>query len=548
MALRGGVAGWFEDWVVANSYRLVDRDQAFLLPPDMADWLPEDHLAWFLIDAVAAMDTSAFHSRRARARVSQGRAGFDPDMLVTLLLYGYANRVHSSRQIERLCMVDVAFRVVCAQDIPDHTTIARFRAEHEAAFTELFEQVLIVCARAGLGRVGSIAVDGTKIAANASIDANRTEDRLRAEAERIVAAAVAADAAEDALFGDQRGDELPPSMRGRGGGRVERLRDCLAQIQTETAEQAAERSGDDAKAAATLQAARDRVEREENAARAKTQAYQARWGLHPQAQPGLRRGRVPGRRRPPVGVEHSRAVQAARAALAKAEQRDAERDARLRAIEQAAATKPSKGRPRRNVTDPDSRIMPTRKGWIQGYNAQLAVTDDHLILATALTQDTTDTDQAQPMTTAALTAAAILEHHRPAPAAASQPEPEPHHGINLILFDAGYLSSHNLTAPGPDRLIALGKTRNQNRATTPASKPPPTDAPAIDQMRHRLKTPAGHQAYKRRAATVETVIGHLKDRIGLRTFSRRGLTAVTSELHLAAATLNLLKLHRTCTT
>src|SRR6266545_4603721 len=187
---------WSRIAFVARSYRPVDRDQAFLLPPLMTEWLPEDHLAWFLIDVVAAMDTTAFHAGRARTKTDRGRAGFDPDMLVTLLLYGYAHRVHSSRQIERLCTVDVAFRVICAQDAPDHTTIARFRADHEAAFTDLFEQVLIVCAKAGLGRVGVIAVDGTKIAANASVDANRTEDRLRAEVERIVAAAAKTDAAE----------------------------------------------------------------------------------------------------------------------------------------------------------------------------------------------------------------------------------------------------------------------------------------------------------------------------------------------------------------
>jgi hypothetical protein len=461
-------------------------------------------------------------------------------MLVALLLYGYANRVHSSRQIERLCTVDVAFRVICAQDVPDHTTIARFRAEHEAAFKALFEQVLIVCARAGLGRVGSIAVDGTKIAANASMDANRTEAKLRAEVERIVAAAAAADAAEDALFGADRGDELPPSMSGRGGGRQARIRDCLAQIQTETAEQTATRTGADAKALATLQAARDRVERAEDQAGAKTEAYQAEWAAAGQRPDG----------RPPVAVDDSRDVQVARARLAVAEQRYRDREARLRAQEQAAAKRPCKGRPRRNVTDPDSRIMPTRKGWIQGYNAQLAVTDDHLILATTLTQDPVDVAQAQPMTTAALDAAVILQQHRPAPPTAGDTGPQPHHGINLILFDAGYLSNANLTATGPDRLIALGKTRDLNRAaaTHPTSGPPPADATAIDQMRHRLQTPQGHQAYKRRGATVETVIGHLKDLTGLRRFSRRGLTAVTSELHLAAATTNLLKLHRTCTT
>lgn len=512
------------------------------MPPDMAEWLPSDHLAWFLIDVVEAMDTSAFHSRRAKARARQGRAGFDPDMMVTLLLYGYANRVHSSREIERLCVVDVAFRVICAQDAPDHTTIARFRAEHEEAFKGLFEQVLIVCAKAGLGQVGSIAVDGTKIAANASVDANRTEDRLRAEVERIVGAAAATDAEEDALFGGARGDELPPPMRGRRG-RIDRIRDCLAQIDTENAQITGARAAADAKALATLEAARARVERAENEARAKTQAYQAEWG----PRPGLHRGRRPGRPRPPAGVEESRRVQLARDRLVKAEQRHREREARLREQERAAAKKPSKGRPRRNVTDPDSRIMPTRKGWIQGYNAQLVVTDDHLIIATRLTQDTVDLDQAQPMTAAATSAAAILEKHRPAPAAGN--DPQPHHGIKMMLFDAGYLSQDNLTAEGPDRLIALGKHRAQARAarTNPTTGPAAETDTAIDQMRHRLQTPEGNQAYKRRGATVETVIAHLKDVIGLRTFSRRGLTATTSELHLAAATTNLVKLHRTCT-
>ncbi|TCC28596.1 DDE transposase [Kribbella speibonae] len=519
----------------------MDRGQAFLLPPDMADWLPEDHLVWFLIDAVEAMDTSVFHSRRARAKVSQGRAGFDPDMLVTLLLYAYAHKVRSSRQIERLCGTDVAFRVICAQDVPDHTAIARFRSEHEEAFKDLFEQVLVLCVKAGLGRVGSIAVDGTKIAANASIDANRTEEGLRAEiareVERIVGEATATDAAEDAVLGDKRGDELPPSMRGRGGDRVKRLRECLAQIETETTERAAEQTAADATADATVEAARERVRRAEAKAQAAVDDYQARWEAA---------GRRPGGR-PAQAVDDSGAVRRARERLAKAEQRYAEREARLAAAQQATVKK-QQDAPRRNVTDPDSRIMKTRKGWTQGYNAQLAVTDDHLILATAITQDTTDTAQCVPMTTAALAAAALIGKHHPALTANG--DPHPHHGIDLILFDAGYLSEDNLTATGPDRLIALGKARDQHHAvtTSPTTGPPPKDAPAIDQMRHRLQTPEGHRAYKRRSATVETVIGHLKDLTGLRTFSRRGLTAATSELHLAAATTNLLKLHRTCTT
>ena len=521
---------------VANSYRRVDRGQGFLLPPDMADWLPEGHLAWFLIDAVKAMDTSVFHSRRGRVKASQGRAGYDPDMLVTLLLYAYAHKVHSSRQIERSCVENVAFRVICAQDVPDHTTISTFRRDHEAAFVVLFEQVLILCSKAGLGRVGSIAVDGTKIAANASIDANRTEEKLRAEVERIVADAAATDAAEDALFGaDRRGDELPPSMSGRGGGRVDRIRVCLAQIETENASRTATRATEDAKALAVVHAAKDRVERARSKARDTVGDYHARWTATGQRPHG----------RPAADVDDSREVQVAQDCLVKAEQRYAGRQARIREQQQAAAKKPSKDLPRRNITDPDSRIMPTRKGWIQGYNAQLAVTDDHLILATTLTQDPSDIDQAQPMITAAVAAAAVLQQHRPGNA-----DPQPHHGIGLILFDAGYLSEANLTTPGPDRLIAAGKARDQARAaiTNPASGPPPAGANPIEQMRHRLKTPDGHTAYKRRGATVETVIGHLKDLTALRRFGRRGLTAATSELHLAAATLNLLKLHRTCTT
>ncbi|WP_216363114.1 transposase, partial [Arthrobacter sp. Hiyo1] len=147
------------------------RDQVFLLPPDMRDWLPEDHLVWLVIEIVETLDVSSFEASRRRGGV--GAAGYDPRMLLGLLVYAYCRGVRSSRQVERLCHTDIAFKVACAGDVPDHATIARFRAVSEEAFAGLFAQVLLIAARAGLARFGTIAIDGTKIPANASIDANR---------------------------------------------------------------------------------------------------------------------------------------------------------------------------------------------------------------------------------------------------------------------------------------------------------------------------------------------------------------------------------------
>src|SRR5262245_21096427 len=152
------------------------------MPPDMAEWLPPEHLVWFVLATVEQLDTRVFHRRHPQA--GPGRRAYDPDMLLGLLLYAYAVGQRSSRRIEALCSDHVAFRVLCAQDAPDHTTIARFRSVHEDAFADLFTQVLVLCAQAGMGRVGTVAVDGTKIAADASDGATRCEASLRAEAQQ----------------------------------------------------------------------------------------------------------------------------------------------------------------------------------------------------------------------------------------------------------------------------------------------------------------------------------------------------------------------------
>jgi transposase len=191
-----------------------DREQSFLMPPDVREWLPPRHLAWFVIDAVSEMDLEAFY---AAYRVDgRSRPPYDPAMMVALLLYAYARGVRSSRVIERACEEDVAFRVLAAQQRPDHATLARFVERHQEAIAGLFGEVLTLCARSGLARVGVIAVDGTKVQANASRNENLDYGQLARE---ILEEAKAVDAAEDELHGEARGDELPPGVFDRAGRR-----------------------------------------------------------------------------------------------------------------------------------------------------------------------------------------------------------------------------------------------------------------------------------------------------------------------------------------
>ncbi|MBA3402796.1 MAG: transposase [Actinobacteria bacterium] len=209
-----------------------DRDQELLLPPSLREWLPEDHLAWFVLDAVEEMDLAAFYGEyRADG---WGRAAFDPQMMVALLLYAYALGERSSRGIERRCREDVAFRVITANQVPDHATIARFRARHELALAATFTQVLALCARAGLVSVGVVALDGSLLAGNASPRATRSYASIREQVERMLAEAAQADASDDEQLGDACGDELPAELVDAHS-RRERLRRCKEQLEQEQA-------------------------------------------------------------------------------------------------------------------------------------------------------------------------------------------------------------------------------------------------------------------------------------------------------------------------
>jgi transposase len=192
-----------------------DREQSFLMPPDPRDWLSEDHLAWFVLASVEEMDLGAFYG--SYRQDGWGRAAFEPSMMVALLMYAYAQGERSSRGIERRCVEDVAYRVIAAQRTPDHATIARFRVRHEAALAHLFSEVLGLCRESGLVKVGLIAIDGTKVHANASHHSNVDYEQLARE---ILKEAGEVDAAEDELYGEARGDELPEHLRTREGRRA----------------------------------------------------------------------------------------------------------------------------------------------------------------------------------------------------------------------------------------------------------------------------------------------------------------------------------------
>ncbi|MGN6168114.1 MAG: transposase, partial [Solirubrobacteraceae bacterium] len=164
---------------MSQNFIACDRGQTMLLPPDLTEWVPDDHVVWSILGAVEQMDLSAFYG--AYRENGQGRAAYEPSVMVALLLYSYARGNRSSRGIERACREDVTYKVITAMRVPDHSTIAEFRRRHERALGELFTEVLALCDQAGLVEVGVISIDGMKIRANASRGANRTYEKLVAD-------------------------------------------------------------------------------------------------------------------------------------------------------------------------------------------------------------------------------------------------------------------------------------------------------------------------------------------------------------------------------
>jgi transposase len=535
---------------MAKGYRPVPRDQAFLLPPDMRDWLPAGHPVHLVIEVVDRhLDTSAVHA--ARRTGGAGTAGYDPDMLTALLVWAYANRVTSSRRIEALCRTDIAFRIICAGDVPDHVTIARFRAGLGAAAGSLFDQVLMLCARLGMGQLGLVTLDGMKIAASASVSANRTEESLAKLAAQIAAEHAVTDAAEDALFGPgTHGGEVPAGLADPRT-RADRITAALADLEADRKAAEAQR---DAQAAAYLQAAATGQPRRGSRpaaadvvaaqilldqATATQQAKIDDWQQrNEQAITATGRGL---RGRAPVPPAGHVLVRRAAAGLERARARAAAAD--RKAAGKAAARK-GPG-PVRNITDPHSRLMHVRGGgYIQGYNTQNVTSQDGLIIATELTADPVDTAWFEPMAGAAQAAAARITACRPAAGNDGDHDGDHDGGqIGLLLADAGYLSEHNLTIDGPDRLIATGKTRHLQQT---ASGQQPAGGwhrtgPATTAMAARLATSEGIAAYRHRGHIGERPHGHIKHNMGLRQLSVRGIPRASAEWKLACTVRNLFK-------
>lgn len=541
--------------------RAGDLDQLMLLPPSVRDWLPDDHLAFFVVDVVAELDLAAFY---AVHRVD-GRGGsvYDPAMMLAVLLYAYCTGERSSRRIERRLLEDVAFRVIAANQQPDHATLARFRRRHQVTIGELFAQVLALCVKAGLVDAGVVSIDGTKMAANASFFANRDHASLSAElgtgegtdtdtdvarrvADRVLAEAEAVDQAEDDEGGDDRGGRLPAAWAG-GRDRRSRIRAAIEEIESRQARDFETRIAE----------------------RAKKEAELGRKLTGPQPK------------------------------------QDAARRARPR---------------RANTTDPDSRtIAHASKGVLQGYNAQAAATDTHLILAAEVAATTNDQPHFVPMTRAVSENLAGAGYRG---------------GVGTFVADAGYWTAANGTAdvgaevliatrkspwrkadkPDDDRLAVLAKVNrgelSQRQAgeilgvsytwvrdmtrryfgkdgqrITRTTEPEPAEwIPVIERvasgeisrraaadeltvsptrvramlahvngdtvdptiarkdMDDKLSQPENKDIYRKRSASIEPVFGNIKANLGFRRFHLRGLAGVTSEWRLICTAHNLLKL------
>jgi transposase len=446
---------------MSKVYRPYAPRQSELLPSSPLEWLPKGHLALFILDVVEQLDLSPLY--RHYERESRGYPPHHPAMMVGLLLYAYCVGVPSSRRIEKKTYEDVAFRVIAGGNHPDHVRISEFRRIHLEVLAGLFVQVLQLCQKAGLVKLGHVALDGTKMKAHASKHKamsyermKKQEAELQAKVEEMLRAAQAADEAEDATYGKgQHGEELPEGLRDPKK-RIERIRQLKAELEAE---------------ARTQKEAEEKKQKKDE----------------PPADGG-------------TPLPHHRVAR-----------------------EEDGTPKPQA---QRNFTDAASRIMKTGEGFIQGYNAQAAVDEEHqIILAQALTNQAPDVEHFVPMLEL------LIENAGDVPEA--------------LTADAGYFCEANVMRAaelGVEAFIATGRLKHGEKPPAPVGRPP-KEMSLKQWMARRLRTKKGAATYSRRKATAEPVFGQMKEARGLRRFLLRGLAKVRAEWAFMCATHNLLKLH-----
>jgi len=472
---------------MSKSFRAYQPEQALLLPPSLEDWLPEGHLARFLSEVIGELDLGPIYESYEE-KDGRGQAAYEPLMMVKVLFYGYCIGMASSRKIEKASYENVAFRYLAANQHPDHDTLAEFRRRHLAAMAVLFVQVLRLCQQAGLVKLGHVALDGTKMKANASRYRNRSYERLSAQekelaeqVEGLLAEAERVDQAEDQQYGrGRRGDELPPELRDRER-RLRKIREAKTELERQARQQAEEKK---AKIQRRLQ------ERQRKAAESGRPM----------------RGKLP-------------------------------------AIPDPAAARP-KANSVVNLTDSESRIMRGRSGFVQAFNAQAAV-DGHqqIIVAADVTSQQGDRAQLVPMLQQVEQNTGIKPEKVTADTGYYSPEQVwslELKGIDLYVPpDSGPKKYQRSAAGAGDASPAPPKRKWRLRCGYDSQ-----GVPRIEPLRTKLASTEGQAVYKKRREVVEPVFGQIKQCRRLGQFLLRGLEKVRAEWNLICLTHNLLKLHR----
>ena len=499
-----------------KSYRPWLPGQPVLFTPDVRRWLPEDHLVWFVLDLVEQLDLSRI-DEVIQAKDPRGTQPYDPRMMVALLLYAYSVGVYSSRRIERATYEDVAFRVLTADQQPDHDTIAAFRRDHLEEFKAMFLVVVRLAAKMGLVKFGLLGLDGTKIKANASKHKAMSYDRMKSEIERLekeiaelLAKAEATDADEDARYGDGSQVDIPAELA--------RRRSRLARIRN-------------AKEALEAEARQARISELKG-----QQAYNEAKANDPTVDPKERKASA------------TRARQ--RAEAAQALRTDEGSDDEGSDDDPPDAPPPSDGdlpnhqvkhhtdgtpqdKAQRNFTDPDSRIMvDDGEHYVQAYNAHIVVdAESQIIVAQGVGNQPPDTEYLPGMVNRAKASADAADLDLP--------------DDSKLVADAGFWSPGNVVAAkavGLDPHIAIERTAHG--VSPPLPDQPPDPANPRELMRHKLATKEGKLAYSRRKVLPEPVFGQIKSARSFRSFSLRGLDKVRGEWALVTLTHDILKLWR----